>query len=364
MIMSKTGLLFIVATFLLNFSDLSGFSQTIAQYDQTISRMAGKLRQYPERDKPAEELKQYFLLANEADLKLIQNLKLSGQPDIWYSVYQANDRINARQELVKTLPAKTLGKLGLEFVDNTRELEEAKVRAVHYSYALAEKKLSSGDPVSARDAYIELLKVARIKGGPYRDLDKLLRRSILVGSSDVGFELQNRSGKNLTANIVGRLNKIVWDYKRSGLQQKDSTQLTQEFSFLVKVVIDEISVGPDQIKELTYGEERDLYNSEGVVVDTIRCQVNEYRQLKKATMSGRIDFYDKQIGQVVNRVPVRVETVFSNAYGSMQGNPEAAGETTRQLLTSRKAPYPGAEQMILDVTDEFVKKSVEIILAD
>jgi hypothetical protein len=67
---------------------------------------------------------------------------------------------------------------------------------------------------------------------------------------------------------------------------------------------------------------------------------------------------------VVNRVPVRVESVFSNAYASLQGDPGAAGETTRELLKARKAAYPSDEQMILDAAEEFTRKAREIILAE
>jgi len=59
-----------------------------------------------------------------------------------------------------------------------------------------------------------------------------------------------------------------------------------------------------------------------------------------------------------------VETVFSNAYATLQGDPNAAGETTRQLLISKKAAYPSDEQMILTATEEFAKKAREIILAE
>jgi hypothetical protein len=180
----------------------------------------------------------------------------------------------------------------------------------------------------------------------------------------VEFELYNRSGKKLTSDIVGRLNQLVVDYKTLKFQQVAGEETEVPFKFTVRVVIDEVTVSPDQIKGLTYGEERDVYDSQGQVTDTISRQVNEYRQLKKATMTGRIDFYDNQVGRVVNVVPIKVESVFTNAFGTLKGNPDAAGETTRLLLSSSQAEYPPAEQMILDAADEFVKRSAEVILAE
>jgi len=66
----------------------------------------------------------------------------------------------------------------------------------------------------------------------------------------------------------------------------------------------------------------------------------------------------------VNRVPVRVESIFSNAYASLQGNPDAAGDETRELLKSKKTDFPSADQMIMDATEEFSRKVREVILSD
>jgi hypothetical protein len=180
----------------------------------------------------------------------------------------------------------------------------------------------------------------------------------------VVLELTNRSGKNLTSDIVGRLNQIVSEYKKAQAKPASPGETVTPFNFTLRVVIDEVTVSPDQIKGLTYGEERDIYDNQGQVVDTIRCTVNEYRQLKKATIKGRVDFYDNQVGRVVNVIPISVESVFSNAFASIQGDPDAAGESTMLLLQSKQAAYPAAEQMVLDATDEFVKKVVEVILAE
>jgi hypothetical protein len=122
-------------------------------------------------------------------------------------------------------------------------------------------------------------------------------------------------------------------------------------------------IGTDQVKEVQYQEERDVLQDH-VVVDTMKCLVNETRQLKKAMLAGNIEYIDKQNGRIVNRIPLKVETVFRNSYASLQGNPDAAGDETRKLLTSTKAVYPSAEQMVMDATEEFSKKAAEIILSE
>jgi hypothetical protein len=340
----------------------SVFSQDVAQYDESISKMVGKLRQYPLKTKYMTELGENYRAAQKVDQDLILQLKQSGQPDIWYKVYLANKRIADRQDLVKTLPQKTLEQSGITFIDNAKDLEESRVRAGRYCYAIAQKMLADSTPESARLAYVELLKIARMKFNQAPDLDKMIRRSILLGATSIEFALYNKSGKNLTGDIVGRMDKIVWDYKKVKYGQQKGDKPAIPFKFTMRVVITDVSVGQDQMKDLAYEEQRDIYKDD-VVVDTIDCYVKEYRQLKKASMGGRIEFYDNQIGQVVNTVPLAVEVIFSNAYATLQGNPDAAGDETRRLLVSKQAAYPSAEQMVLDATDEFVRKATQVVLA-
>lgn len=80
-------------------------------------------------------------------------------------------------------------------------------------------------------------------------------------------------------------------------------------------------------------------------------------------LAGSLEYVDKQTGRIIDRIPVKVESVFTNAYATLQGNPDAAGDDTRELLKARKAAYPTNEQMILDATEEFARKASEIILA-
>ena len=361
--MYRFNLLFILLLTFVNIFPGNLVGQDVAGYDENISKLVGKLIQYPENEKRMAELNDNFNLANQADLNDILELKATGQPDIWYRIYQAHKRIKDRQDLVMTLPPKTIRQIKFEYIDNSKGLEESKNRATLYSFALAEKLLDENNPASARKAYFELLKVALLQDGNYKDLDKLLRKSILICSTSMEFELSNRTGKKLTGDIVGRLNKIVGEYKKAKYGEATATETSPPLKFVLRVVLNEINVSPDQIKELNYGEERDIYRN-NEVVDTISCQVNEYRQLKISAIVGRIDYIDVQMGKVVNVVPIKVESLFTNSYGTLQGNPDAAGDDTRKLIRSKQAEYPSSEQMILDATDEFVKQAKEIILAE
>jgi tetratricopeptide (TPR) repeat protein len=344
------------------FMSFHGFGQTTANYDENISHMVKKIHQYPQRTKDLDALKENFSQANKIDLDRIQALRSTGLPDIWYEIYQAYTKLDNRQKTVMTIPEKSFQLLGIDIKDYKIDLGESKNKATAYFYAHAGKLLQDEKPESARQAYIELVKVAGMNGS-YRDIDKLIRKSVLTGATNVEFEMYNRTGQLVSFSMIDQLSIIIWEFKKARYGQAKPAEADKSFAFTLRVILDDMKIGSDQVKDLQYQEERDLYQGE-TVVDTIRCLVSESRQLKKAQLTGSIEYFDPRIGQVINSVPIKVETVFSNAYATLQGDPNAAGDETRKLLNSKKAAYPSDEQMILTATEDFTKKAREIILAE
>ncbi len=337
------------------------FGQSTAEFDREIHRIIDKLKQYPGRTKDLGALATAYREAVAVDQAHIRELLKSGQPDIWPDLYGTYRKMENRQQDILSLPESTWKNAGIEMMDLSDPLAESKYKAGSYYYAHAQKLLSTGEPSDARLAYEELFQLARIYD-QYKEMDKLIRKAVVTGATSMEFELQNRTGRVISNQMVSQLETIVVDFMRaSRAQVPDKEVSTGSLAFRMRIVLDQIQIGSDQIRELEYAEERDrLENNQ--VVDTLKCTVREYRQLKKATLTGAIEYLDLQRDQVINRVPVSVESVFINAYAYLQGDPQAAGETTRALLNSRKVEYPSDEQMTRDVTGEFVKKSREVIL--
>jgi len=337
-------------------------AQDAGQYDEQIDKIVKKIRQYPQRTKDLDALKENFDHANKLDNDYIMALLKTGQPDIWLDIYRSYTGLDQRQKKVMTIPEKSLELSGIQIKDYERELKDSKHKAMSYHYAFGEKLLKSETQSDWYLAYKEILKVAGLDPS-FRDLDKLLRKSMLKGSTSVEFELQNMTGKKISNAMVGQLTVIIREFKKEKYGQAEPDSTGDSFPLVFRVLLNDLMVGQDQYKEVQYQEERDVYNGEQAV-DTIRCLITETRQLKKALLSGSIEYIDKRTLRIVNRVPVRVESIFSNAYASLQGNPDAAGDETRELLKSKKTDFPSADQMIMDATEEFSRKVREVILSD
>lgn len=338
------------------------FGQSTRQYDEDISHYVTKIKQYPGNTKNLAKLKEAYDQANPIDKEHIKTLMITGQPDIWYEIYQVYLKLDNRQKMVMTLPEKAVQQTGIEFIDYQPLLKESKYKAQAYFYAHGEKLLQSEKPEDARLAYMEFMKMAALNNS-YQDLDRMIRKSILKGATNMEFEMYNRTGKVVSSSMMDQLTIIIWEFKKARYGQVQPAQADNSFAFILRVILDDLQIGADQVKELEYQEERDIIQDDRVV-DTISCLIRETRQLKKAQLTGSLEYVDKQTGQVVNHISIKVESVFSNAYATLQGDPKAAGDETRELLKAKKAAYPSNEQMILDATEEFTKKAREIILAE
>lgn len=342
------------------FLSIPGMAQDTGSADDEIAKLVRKVKQYPGRDKVVDELRIAYNIANTESQEKIKALLKTGQPDIWYDIYMTYLQLDNRQKLVMQLPEKSISGAGFVFTDYKNSLGESQRKALAYLYAHGERLLQTGNPENARQAFLEFMKAASLDAS-YKNIDKDIRLSILKGATNMEFELQNRTGQAISPSMVDHLTIIVQEFNkaREGQVKPDST--ARPFVFVLRVVLEELEIGPDQVRELEYQEERDILQGDNVV-DTIKCLVHETRQLKRAMLIGSLEYVDKQNGRVVNRIPIKVETIFSNAYASIQGNPDAAGEETVNLLKSGKAEYPGSEQMTRDVTQEFTKRAREIIL--
>ena len=335
-------------------------AQQIEELEKTFQKDLRKVKQYPRNEERIASLVVSYGTVTQFDEDAIARLRATGQPDIWFSVYRILVKMDDRQAQVLALPEAALLKMNVVRKDYSEEILESKHRAEAYFYAHASKLLEDKDPVKAREAYAELMKLARLSG-TYKDMDKLLRKAVLYGATKIEYELYNQTGKALNEQIVKQISVAVFAYRDSRLNKAAVTKPENSFPFRIRIYLTELKVSPERVKEMSYAEERDIYRDD-VVVDTIRCHVEQYTQVKGASLSGRIDIYDVNMGSVVNTVPVTAESMFMHSYATLKGNPDAAGEETRKMLVQKEVPFPSNESIVMDAVVEFTKMAIKVLL--
>jgi hypothetical protein len=184
---------------------------------------------------------------------------------------------------------------------------------------------------------------------------------VLFGATKIEYELYNKTGKVLNNKIVDQLSVAIYAYRETRLKKTGKTHSARSFPFIIRIYLTEVKVSPDRIKEMNYTEERDIYR-DSVVIDTIRCNVDQYKQVKGAVLSGRIDIIDVSMNSVINTIPITAESMFVHSYATLKGNPDAAGEGTRMMLSQNKEEFPSNESILMDAVEQFTKMAIQVLL--
>ena len=114
-------------------------------YDAAIDKSVKVLLKNPDKTKEITTLQTSYALANQKDQDAINQLKMSGQPDIYDEIHYRYSRLHDRQEVVERLPERVLDNMGFRHVDYNETMAESKKKAAAFLYAHAESQLKIGD---------------------------------------------------------------------------------------------------------------------------------------------------------------------------------------------------------------------------
>lgn len=353
-------LIAIAAIILSFFSFPSLFAQTLEELDETYRKDFKRAKHYPGNASRMDALALSYDRITRSEQDLIDSLRATGKPDMWYDIYRILKKKDARQQELMGLPKPAQQRMGFVYEDLTEELTWHKSKAEAYLYVHSMKLLESPGMDTARMAYEDLLKLATLTGD-YNEMDVLIRKAVLNGASKIEYELYNQTGQSLNTRITDQLSSAVYAYRDTRLKKVPAPVNEDEFPFIIRVYLTELKVSPDRVKKMNYTEERDIFQDE-VVIDTIRCDVSQVRQVKGSMLSGRIDFYDVKRRMVINTVPIQAESMFVHSYATLTGNPNAAGEETHEMLARDEVAFPSNEDIVMDAVKEFTKMAIQVLI--
>ncbi|MCD4728144.1 MAG: hypothetical protein K8R46_10810 [Pirellulales bacterium] len=352
-------------------------------YDEAVKILVKKLSVNPDKEKNIIYLKQSYKAVNQKDIDRINYLRKTGQPNIWYEVYQHYDKLKNRQDLVKALPPDVLSQIGFKSVDYDNDVIEAKKKAAAYLYAHAQMLLKKEDRQSARQAYEELLKVSKLYND-YKDVDALLRRALVMGTNYVLFKMQNKSGVLLPLSFENELMSIsLADLDRTFINYDSKAVKGRNYDYNIVVNIRVINVSPEQLDRNHFTESKKIqdgwkykYDKDGKIVKDstgkaikipkykiIECFITEVHQRKTATISGSVDYINNHTSQLINTTPVSATSVFEHHSAIFNGNLDACTPQTLLMLNTTTVPFPSNAAMILDAGDK-LKSTIKDIIWD
>ncbi len=335
-------------------------------YDNAIEKSIKKIDKNPNDHQESDILRKALKLANKSDEDAIQQLKLSGQPSIWESVYRHYEKLNHRQELISRLPDQVLNKINFSPENYISDMTVAKRKAANYFDAAGKALLRENSPVAARKAWEYFRKEKQLFPNT-PNLDNLIYKALQAGKTRVLFEIKNNSHSILPENFISSFYNLNFNrLDRRWLQFSSREDSQWPYNYVVVLNIQQIDVSPELIDRNSHMEEKTIQDGWKYLLDargnvkkdsagndikvknfkTIRCEVTNIRMTKTARISGSLDYYNNLNNQLIKSHPVGGLFTFDYRYATVHGNPLALDSRTLDLAHRGPAPFPSNIQMI------------------
>ncbi len=351
------------------------------QYDNAIDKSVKVLLKEPDNSEEINVLSQSYKIANQRDNQKIEQLRLSGQPDIWDAVFNTYSLLQKRQEKVSGLQTSVLNSIAYQYINYNAEIAEAKKKAADYFYVHAQKLLSTNEKYNARTAYDELQKIKSIFPN-YKDVNELINKAYTIGNSYVLFKIENNSQSILPKLFINEMESInIADLNIKWTIFHTKAVENYYYDYFIKLNIKMIDISPERLNKNNYSESKQVADGWQYALDshgnvkkdslgndikipkfkTIKCNVSEIQQIKACVIAGTLDFINNENKQIIKSEPLRADWFFKNNYATATGDLNALSEESLKKLHSSFIPFPPNADMIMQCSNVLKSTSKEII---
>ena len=351
------------------------------QYDAAVKTLTTKLENHPEKKKAIQQLDMAYHMANSKESNYIRNLKLSGQPDIWHEVYETYKSLAVRQEKVDGLANEV--KMQLQFAPENYVplLDDSRNKACDFYYALAQKKLNSGNLDDHPKAFQYLVEINKLNP-EYKDVQELLAKFARVEPVFVYFHVENKYPNQLSPSMEKAINGIYMsDYDEAGFRFLKEKPENNGFQYYAEVKIYNIMISPEKTEEIFYTESADIQDGIAYEVDengdfildslgnkfempkykTIACYVTESIQHKSMLVAGTVEILERATGNKIAEKEIVGETKFSHRWAKFDGDLNALSAETFELVGTREFDYPSDNAMMNKATEKLGKNAADVV---
>lgn len=353
-------------------------------YDAAIDKSIKKILKDASNNKEINILNRAYNLANERDRNIIQELKISGQPDIWEETFIRYSSLRSRQDKVSRLPKQVLSRINYEYFDYNREIAEAKNKAANYYYASGVKLLENNDRMSARKAYQQFGFIKKYFNN-YKDVDQKIQQSLAQGTNHISFRMQNQARVALPKDFENEILKIsLSSLNKQWLQFDTQYDKNIYYDYSIYLNLKHIEVSPQALeiekytdtKRVSDGWEYVLDGNGNVMKDSlgndvkrgkfkeIKAYITVNKMNKRSIVTGSLDYFDNRSGQLIKTVPITSEFVFDYQYGTFAGESDALTTKSKDIIKNRPLPFPTDLQMIFDTNDQIKKLAFASVKRD
>ncbi|HLU84529.1 MAG TPA: hypothetical protein VKZ45_03585 [Vicingaceae bacterium] len=375
--MKRTILLFTIVALLFACASSSKKLEK-GDYDAAMQISAKKIMKDPGKFEEVDVFNDAYRMANNKDKSEIDRLKQVGDRANWGKIYQLYNNLKRRQELAATLPP-----VGINY-DNenyTSEIENAKNQAAMYAYEKGNELLQSGNRFEARKAHAFFIEANNYIPN-YQDVNERINAAKILGTTNVYFEIADNSGIVAPKAMMDDIQSMnVDELDETWINYDNFVDTTKAYHYSIILSLDLIEVSPDELKETTTVEKKEVEDGFDYVLDangnvtkdslgndikiykykTISCTVNRYIQKKAARITANLNYFDNYTNNKIKTEPVVSDALFENQYTIAVGELDALSPETRKELNTKAVPFPPTEELLIqagNVMKEMTKTAI------
>ena len=339
-------------------------------YDLAIQKAVKKLMRNPSSEDDIEILARSFTLANTQDHERIKYLKMEGKAESWEEIAQGYQRLKWRQDMIRpVMPLESNGQdIKLNYGNYNSEIIEAKHHAAEFFFAHGQKLMENNDKESYRQAWYEFLKVKEY-WGDYDNIDNLLRETRYMGMSRALVSIENMTPIRLSPEFEDDLLAVNPQDLNSEWVEYYTRSLDEEvqYDYQVKIILRQMMVSPDQIKEMDRLEKKTVEDGFQYALDQkgnvmkdstgndikilkykdLSCTVIETGMNKSSHIGGTVEIYQLSPMKLLRKDPIGADSHFEHFSARAIGDLDALSTESLKLVETEPIPFPGDNEMIM-----------------
>ena len=372
----KNILIFIVSVILV--SSCSSLNKQLqrGQYDTVIDRTVKRLIKDPNNAEDVRVLDRAYKTANERDLERIKFLKLENNPVSFDEIFQRYDNLKFRQSKVRTVLPLNLKSsvINYDYVDYDYEIVQAKRNAAEYYFNNGQRLLKNTDRMSAREAYIQLVRARDYSGDSFPGLVNMIIQAKDRGTSKALVQVENGSMLKITPEFEQELLNFNTQGLSSQWVEFHFRHINENinYDYLVVINITDIMLTPDQTKgtDVVYKKEvedgfRYALDARGNVMKdtagndikiplykTLTATLIETTQHKEVAIKGVVEIVEMNpVRRLLIKEPIGANNIFHRVSARAVGDIAALDDEAKKKTGQEFIPYPSDFQMIYNCAE-------------
>lgn len=311
------------------------------EYDQVIMKAAPKICEGRLCPDEITWVANAYHEANQADHERIQQLKATGQPDVWPEIYERYSSMKGRENALACFPKALKKEIHYQPLNLDDELSASKSKAEAYLSAKIKQLLETGEPSNIKEAKKLTLSLMRVS--PESSLIEeyqlmtMLRQTSRLESS---FEYNDRRRP-----LPEGIDEAIMYFDEAEIARfpiaKDS--LLKSAKMIVELT--DFIVTPDRDETATFKE------SNG----DLTAMVTDHNLSKSATVKANVHFIYNDPESITenkwNFLTLRgleACSKFNYTYTTIEGKAEACSAQTLERLAQQPLPFPTDVSLLKD----------------